>query len=71
MPTTGAMRGNQIMSRLAELLGEDLSGMSSGDIHGAAANVDLILPGRITIYFFFNKQGYRVGHLMDPFVSMP
>jgi len=69
--TTGAMRGHQTMPQLAGLRSEDLSGMLCGEISGPEANVDLIFPGRISVYFFFDKQGRRVGHLVDPFVYMP
>jgi hypothetical protein len=68
--TTGDMRGQQTMPQLAGLRSSDLSGMVRGDIVGPAANVDWVFPGRISIYFFFDKQGRRVGHLVDLFVYM-
>ncbi|HEY7309315.1 MAG TPA: hypothetical protein VH643_08170 [Gemmataceae bacterium] len=45
--------------------------MVRGTIDKPEANVDLIFPGEISIYFFFDKQGRLAGHLVDPFVFMP
>lgn len=64
--TTGDGRGNQTMPEWAGLESSDLSGMLRGHINGPAANVDWIVPGRIIIYFFFDKQGRCVGHLVEP-----
>jgi hypothetical protein len=69
--TTGDMRGHQTMPQLAGLQSNELSGMMRGDIAGPEANVSLIVPGRISVYFFFDKQGRRVGHLVDPFEYWP
>ena len=69
--TTVAMAGHQSMPELAGLRNRDVSGMLHGVLDGPEVNVDLIFPGEITIYFFFDKQGCRVGHLVHPFVFMP
>jgi hypothetical protein len=69
--TTGDMRGRSTMPQLVGLRSENLSGMLRGVIEGPEANVDLIAPGKISVYFFFDKQGRRVGHLVAPFAYMP
>jgi hypothetical protein len=70
--TTGDRRGDRTMPMLAGLDSKDLSGMVRGDIEPSeGANVNWFFPGRITIYFFFDKQGRLVGRLVDPFVYMP
>jgi hypothetical protein len=66
--TTGDRRGHQTMPEIAGLSNRDLSGMLRGDIDGAAANVGLFSSGRIRVFFFFDKQGNCVGHLVDEFV---
>jgi hypothetical protein len=70
--TTGDRRGEHTMPMLAGLDSKDLSGMVRGEIaHSEGANVNWIFPGDISMYFFFDKQGRLVGHLVDPFVYMP
>jgi hypothetical protein len=71
--TTGTRyQDGTTMPILAGLDPKDLSGMVRGDIAPSeGANVNWLFPGRISIYFFFDKQGRRVGHLVHPFVYMP
>ena len=66
-----ASEGVQVLRTRTQSVGfrnEDVSGMLRGDIEGPEVNVDLVFPGRIFIYFFFDKQGRRIGHVVDPFV---
>jgi hypothetical protein len=69
--TTGDSRGNRTMPELVGLKNSDLSGMLRGNLASPEANVGWFSTGRISIYFFFDKQGCRVGHLVDEFVYMP
>ena len=66
--TTGDRTGSRTMPMEAGLRDEDLSGMGRGWIVGPEANVGFGNSGRIQIYFFFDKQGCCVGHLVFPFV---
>ena len=71
---TGDLKGNKTMPMLAGLRHRDLMGMERGLIEegpmpgGPDADVFSLNGGRITIYFFFDKQGRMVGHLVDCFV---
>lgn len=66
--TTGDQAGKNTMPMLAGLRDEDLSGMVRGRIDGPEANVGFGESGRISVYFFFDKQGKMVGHLVYVFV---
>jgi hypothetical protein len=69
--TTGDVRGRQTIPELVGLKNEELSGMLRGRIDPPEANLSLMFPGRISIYFFFDKNGRQVGRLVEPFVYMP
>ena len=66
--TTGDRVGRRTMPMIAGLRDEDLSGMARGWIDGLDANLGFGRSVRITVYFFFDHQGRRVGHLVHPFV---
>ncbi len=66
--TTGDRSGNSTMPMLAGLRDQDLSGMVRGSITGPEANVGFWENGTIRVYFFFDKQGTCVGHLVFPLV---
>ena len=66
--TTGDRAGSRTMPMLAGLRDEDLGGMARGCIDGLDAHLGFGRSGRITVYFFFDKQGRRAGHLVHPFV---
>jgi hypothetical protein len=66
--TTGSRYGDQTMPMLAGLRDEDLGGMVGGGIEGPQANLGFLRNGRISVYFFLDKQGRVVGHLVHPFV---
>jgi len=66
--TTGDRSGQRTMPMLANLRDEDLSGMVRGWIEWPEANVGFRSSGRIQIYFFFDKEGRRIGHLVHPVV---
>lgn len=66
--TTQDRAGSQTMPEIAGLRDAELSGMVRGWIDGPDANVGGGSNGRITIYFFLDKQGRVVGHLVHPFV---
>lgn len=68
---TGDRRGGRTMPDMAGLRSDQLLGMLRGDIEGADADVDWLFPGRIGVYFFFDRQGRRVGEVVDPLVYMP
>ena len=61
------MQGHLTMPDLAGLDSSKLSSMESGRLEGPGVNVHLIMDGRITIYFFFDKQGQLVGHYVNCF----
>ncbi len=69
--TTGDRVANQTMPQLVGLDDGDLSGMLNGYIGITEANVDLLFNGDIRVYFFFDKRGRLVGHLVHPFVYAP
>ena len=60
------MLGHQTMPQLAGLSHSALSGMLRVDVPNP--NVDLICPGTIQVYFFFDHEGRLVDHLLVPFV---
>jgi hypothetical protein len=60
--------GSSITLRLAGLRDEDVSALVAGKIEGPEANVGFLQSGRIWVYFFLDKQGRVVGHLVRPFV---
>jgi hypothetical protein len=66
--TTGDRSGHSTMPMLAGLRDGDLGGMVRGLIWGSEANVGFLESGRIALYFFFDKEGRLVGHLVDPFI---
>ncbi len=69
--TTGDRRGDKTMPELVGLKNDELGGMLRGKINHPEANLSLLFPGTISIYFFFDKNGRQVGRLVDPFVIMP
>jgi hypothetical protein len=64
---TSLARAPQTPARFRD---KDVGGMLEGVIEGPEANVDLISPGEISIYFFFDEQGRLVGHLVDKLIYM-
>ncbi len=65
--TRVAGQGHQTVAELAGLWDEDLGGVSFAGVEGPEVNVDLFFPGRIDIYFFFDRSGRCVGHYVAPF----
>lgn len=65
--TTGDRSGNRTKPMLAGLRDEDLGGMVRGMIACPNAAAGVSDSGRLSIYFFFDKQGVCVGHLVDFF----
>jgi hypothetical protein len=63
--TTGDRAGDRTMPMLAGLRDQDLGGMVRGWIPPTEAEDPNM---RITAYFFLDKQGRCVGHLVHPFV---
>jgi hypothetical protein len=61
--------GRQTMPEIAGLEARDLSGMVKATI--SDANGHPLLSGNINIYFFFDKNGKLVKHLVLPFVDYP
>jgi hypothetical protein len=62
-----AIRWNgQTIPEVSGFQNEDLSGMLLGEIGVQEANVGLISTGDIEIYFFFDKRGRLLGHLVHP-----
>lgn len=59
------------MPMLASLDASKLSGMLVGRIEGREANVSLIFQGRISIFFFFDKNDVCVGHWIEEIVWGP
>jgi hypothetical protein len=59
--------GNQTITAIAGYNDADTSGSVRGDIRGEDANTGFLRSGRITIYFFFNKDRKLLGHYIDPF----
>ena len=57
----------QTVPQRAGLSDRDLSGMVEGYIGNA--NVDAIYQGSILVYFFFDREGRLVGHLIYPLVT--
>jgi len=64
--TRNRLDGQSVPQR-AGLAERDLSGMVEGYI--ANANVDAIYQGSILVYFFFDREGRLVGHLIYPLVA--
>lgn len=69
--TTGDQSGNSTMPMLAGLRDQALRGMERGLIEGPEANVGFLESGRISVYFFFDKEGRVVGHLVHTFIYSP
>ena len=67
--TTGDQYGHDTMPTLAGLRAEDLGGMVRGTIDGSDANVGFLATGTVQVYFFFDKRGLCVGHLVCPFMD--
>ena len=65
--TTGDRSGSQTMPMLAGLQDEDLGGMVRGMITCPNTAAGVKESGRLSIYFFFDKQGGCVGHLVHWF----
>jgi hypothetical protein len=65
--TTGDRSGHDTMPSLAGLDHRTLSGMVRGDICGRNPGRGVHFSGFIHVYFFFDKQGRCVGHLVFPF----
>jgi hypothetical protein len=64
--TTVDRKALQTLPELVGLKNSDLSGMLRGTLYDA--NVGWVREGMIRVYFFFDKQGQRVGHLVDEHV---
>jgi hypothetical protein len=58
--------GYQSVMSMAGVNQQNLGGTVRATVR--KANVDLILPGEINVYFFFDKQDRLVRHLVRPFV---
>lgn len=65
--TAGDLRGQKTMAEIAGLRNQDLSGMVRGQIQCPDEKAKISQAGRLTIYFFFDKQQTCVGHLVDWF----
>jgi hypothetical protein len=67
----GDQIGNMAMPQFIGLNPKDLSGVVRGEIPRKRAWVHPILPGRIRIYFFFDKDGKHAGTYVYPDVDDP
>jgi len=65
--TTGDRFGQQTAPMLAGLRDEDLGGMVRGLIECPDEAAGVADSGRLSIYFFFDKGGVCVGHLVHFF----
>lgn len=69
--TTADSLGGSTAATLAGLRDEDLGGTVRGLIDEPEANLGFLRSGEIWIYFFLDKHGRVVGHLVHPFVYSP
>ena len=65
--TTGDRLGNDTMPMIAGLHAQDLIGMERGLLSSTQSNVGFLVSGEIRVYFFFDSQGQRLGHLVQIF----
>jgi hypothetical protein len=61
--------GNQTVVELSGLPRDQVKSMVRAPFAGA--NVDLIWGGRVTVYFFFDRNDRLLGYFMDTFVASP
>ncbi len=60
--------GDRTMPALEGLRDADLGGMLRASVEGREANVGFWWSGRIGVYFFFDRAGRLVGHLVHPVI---
>jgi len=65
------MEDGRTIPMLVGLDASKLSGMLFGSIEGREANVRVIFQGRISIFFFFDKNDVCVGHWIEEIVWEP